>query len=116
MARFVSSTPGPARCSERRTSAGLRRKYLCHGDVFVTPDRIIASADVEPAAGLEAGLHPFDHSTGRELWMHPAGRGVPGAVIGAEKRMFAYTTSGLLIALSLESGKREWSHELKADG
>jgi outer membrane protein assembly factor BamB len=48
--------------------------------------------------------------------MHPAGRGVPGAVIGAEKRMFAYTTSGLLIALNLESGKREWSHELKADG
>ena len=95
---------------------GNAPKYFFHGDVFIAPDRIVASADVEAATGAEAGFHAFDHSSGRQLWMHPAGRGAPGAVIGSNARVFAYSSTGSLIALSLESGRREWSHDLKADG
>jgi eukaryotic-like serine/threonine-protein kinase len=95
---------------------GNAPKYFFHGDVFIAPDRIVASADVDLSTGAEAGLHAFDRSSGRQLWLHPAGRGVPGAVIGSGKRVFAYTSTGLLIALSLESGRREWSYDLKADG
>lgn len=89
-------------------------KYFFHGDLFVAPDRIIASADVDAAAGVEAGVHAFDHKSGRQLWMHQAGRGVRGAVIGSGRRVFAYSVSGDLIALDLESGKHEWSYALKA--
>jgi outer membrane protein assembly factor BamB len=95
---------------------GNAPKYFFHGDVFIAADRIVASADVDLASGAEAGLHAFERSSGRQLWKHPAGRGVPGAVIGTEKRVFVYTSSGELAALSLESGKREWSYDLKADG
>jgi outer membrane protein assembly factor BamB len=94
---------------------GNAPKYFFHGDVFIAADRIVASADVDLATGAEAGLHAFERSSGRELWKYPAGRGVPGAVIGTEKRVFVYTSSGELVALSLESGKREWSSSLKAD-
>jgi outer membrane protein assembly factor BamB len=94
---------------------GNAPKYFFHGDVFIGADRIVASADVDPASGAEAGLHAFERSSGRELWKYPAGRGVPGAVIGTEKRVFVYTSSGELVALSLQSGKREWSYDLKAD-
>jgi outer membrane protein assembly factor BamB len=95
---------------------GNAPKYFFHGDVFIAADRIVASADVDLASGAEAGLHAFERSSGRQLWKHPAGRGVPGAVIGTEKRVFVYTSSGELAALNLESGKREWSYDLKADG
>jgi outer membrane protein assembly factor BamB len=94
---------------------GNAPKYFFHGDVFIAADRIVASADVDLATGAEAGLHAFERSSGRELWKYPAGRGTPGAVIGTEKRVFVYTFSGELVALSLESGKREWSSDLKAD-
>jgi outer membrane protein assembly factor BamB len=93
---------------------GNAPQYFFHGDVFVAPDRVVASADV--AAGFEAGLHAFDRTSGRQLWMHPVGRGVPGAVIGSDKRVLAYTSTGDLIALNLESGQREWNYDLKADG
>ena len=91
-------------------------KYFFHGDVFIAPDRIVASTDVELATGIEAGFHAFDRTSGREIWKHPAGRGAPGAVIGSNARVFAYTSTGALIALSLESGRREWNYDLKADG
>jgi outer membrane protein assembly factor BamB len=94
---------------------GSAPKYFFHGDVFIAPDRIVASADVDTGSGAEAGLHAFERSSGRELWKYPAGRGVPGAVIGTDKRVFVYTSSGELVALSLESGRREWSYDLKAD-
>ena len=94
---------------------GNAPKYFFHGDVFIAPDRIVASADVDAASGAEAGLHAFERSSGRELWKYPAGRGVFGAVIGTDKRVFVYTSSGELVALSLESGKREWSYDPKAD-
>lgn len=93
---------------------GSAPKYFFHGDVFIAPDRIIASADVDITTGAEAGVHAFDRDSGRQLWMHPAGRGVLGAVIGLGERVFFYTASGELIALNLESGKREWSYDLKA--
>jgi outer membrane protein assembly factor BamB len=95
---------------------GNAPKYFFHGDVFIAADRIVASADVDLATGAEAGLHAFDRSSGRQLWMYPAGRGVPGAVIGSGKHVFAHTSTGELIALNLESGQREWSYDLKADG
>lgn len=90
-------------------------KYFFHGDVFVAPDRIIASADVETGTGAEAGLHAFDRNSGRQLWKHSAGRGIPGAVIGSDDRVFLYA-HGDLIALDLHSGKKVWSVALKADG
>jgi len=112
MFRQLDSRTGSVRWETRVRSNAPQ--YFFHGDVFVAPDRIVASADV--AAGMEAGVHAFDRRSGRELWMHPAGRGVAGAVTGSDKRVFAYTTAGGLIALNLDSGKREWSHDVKADG
>jgi outer membrane protein assembly factor BamB len=95
---------------------GNAAKYFFHGDVFLAPDRVIASADVDAATGAQAGIHAFDRSSGRQIWQHPAGRGVPGAVVASRQHVFVYTATGELIALSLESGKREWSYDLKADG
>ena len=95
---------------------GNAAKYFFHGDIFIAPDRIIASADFDSTAGAEAGIHAFDRDSGLELWMHPAGRGVLGAVIGSAPRVFAYTSTGELIALNLESGKREWTYKLGAGG
>jgi eukaryotic-like serine/threonine-protein kinase len=95
---------------------GEAPRYFFHGDVFVAPDRIVSSADVETSTGAEAGVHAFDRKTGRQLWKYPAGRGVLGAVIGSGTRVFAYTASGELLALNLESGKREWTYDLKAAG
>lgn len=93
---------------------GTAPKYFFHGDVLVTTDRIVASADVDPTTGIEAGVHAFDRESGRQLWMHRAGRGVLGAIIGNGARVFAYTSAGDLIALNLGSGKREWSNALHA--
>ena len=93
---------------------GTVPKYFFHGDVLVAPGRIIASADVDPGSGVEAGVHAFDRDSGRQLWMHPTGRGVLGAVIGLGGLAYAYTAAGDLIALDLQTGKREWSHPLKA--
>jgi outer membrane protein assembly factor BamB len=97
-----------------RATAYFAPKYFFHGDLFIAADRIVASADVDPSSGAEAGVHAFDRDSGRQLWMYPAGRGVLGAVVGSGTRVFAYTAAGELIALSLESGKREWSYDLKA--
>jgi outer membrane protein assembly factor BamB len=93
---------------------GPAAKYFFHGDAFLAPDRIVASADVDGATGLEAGVHAFDRESGRQLWMHPSGRGVIGAVIGTDTQAFAYAANGDLIALDLATGKRLWSHALKA--
>ena len=90
------------------------KQYFFHGDVFVAPDRIVASADVDAKSGAEAGVHAFDTTSGRQLWKYSAGRGVLGAVAGSASRVFAYTAAGDLIALNLASGKLEWTHALKA--
>jgi outer membrane protein assembly factor BamB len=106
-----------ARTGKVRWETNVRRnaaKYFFHGDVFIAPDRIVASADVDTATGAEAGVHAFDRDSGRQLWKYPAGRGVWGAVIGSGRRVFTYTGTGELIALDLESGKRDWSNPLKA--
>jgi glucose dehydrogenase len=61
-----------------------------------------------------AGLIPIAHigrrqpETAQILWQF--------AVIGSGTRVFAYTIGGDLIALDLESGKPEWSYDLKAAG
>ncbi|PYR89132.1 MAG: hypothetical protein DMF84_25880 [Acidobacteria bacterium] len=93
---------------------GTALKYFFHGDVFVAADRIIASTDVDPATGMEAGVHAFDRVSGRRLWTQPTGEGVKGAVVGQGRRVFVYTATGDLIALDIESGKREWSNALNA--
>jgi len=89
-------------------------KYFFHGDVFVAPDRIVASTDVDASSGAEAGVHAFDRDSGRQLWSYPAGRGVLGAVAGAPLRVFVYASSGDLIGLQLDSGKPTWTYALKA--
>jgi outer membrane protein assembly factor BamB len=89
-------------------------KYFFHGDVLVLDDRIIASADVDKAAGVEAGIHAFDRQSGRELWAYRAGRGVLGAIVGTGRRAFAYTATGDLISLDVDSGRLAWSYPLKA--
>jgi outer membrane protein assembly factor BamB len=93
---------------------GAATQYFFHGDVFIAPDRIVASADVDTKAGAEAGVHAFDRNSGRQLWKHSAGRGVLGTVVGSATRVFAYTATGDLIALNLASGKTEWTYALKA--
>ena len=90
------------------------KQYFFHGDVFIAPDRVVVSADVDTKTGAEAGVHAFDRSTGRQLWKYSAGRGVLGAVVGSGSRVFAYTATGDLIALDLASGKPEWTYSLKA--
>lgn len=93
---------------------GKAKQYFFHGDVFIAPDRIVASTDVDASTGEVAGVHAFDRDSGRELWKHTAGRGVLGAVTGAGSRVFVYAANGDLVALNLDSGKPEWSHALKA--
>jgi outer membrane protein assembly factor BamB len=90
------------------------KQYFFHGDVFVAPDRIVASADVDTSTGAEAGVHAFDTNSGRELWKYAAGRGVLGAVVGSRSGVFAYTASGDLTALDLASGKPAWTYALNA--
>jgi outer membrane protein assembly factor BamB len=95
---------------------GNAPKYFFHGDVFVAPNRIIATADVDPGTGVEAGVHAFDRDSGRQLWMYPSGRGVLGAVIGLGRRAYAFASTGDLIALGLQTGTLEWRYPLKAPG
>jgi eukaryotic-like serine/threonine-protein kinase len=119
---FIGSCNGLFRRLDAKTGdvrweakvGGEATKYFFHGDVFVVDDRIIASADVEKAAGVDAGIHAFDRESGRQLWAHRAGRGVLGAVVGIGRRVFAYTAAGDLIALDIDSGKLAWNYPLKA--
>jgi eukaryotic-like serine/threonine-protein kinase len=90
------------------------KQYFFHGDVFIAPDRIVASTDVDTSTGAEAGIHAFDRSTGRHIWKYPTGRGVLGAVAVLGGRVFAYASTGDLIALNLDSGKPQWTNSLKA--
>ena len=90
------------------------KQYFFHGDVIITPDRIVASTDVDIKTGAVAGVHAFDRRTGRHLWKYAAGRGILGAVVGAGDRVFAYSASGDLIALDISSGAVEWTYALKA--
>jgi eukaryotic-like serine/threonine-protein kinase len=99
---------------ETNVRDGAAKQYFFHGDVFIAPDRIVASADVDTKTGAEGGVHAFDRNTGRQLWKHSAGRGVLGTVVGSGSRVFAYTATGDLIALSLASGNAEWTYALKA--
>jgi outer membrane protein assembly factor BamB len=99
---------------ETNVRDGAAKQYFFHGDVFVAPDRIVASADVDTSTGAEAGVHAFDTNSGRQLWKYPAGRGVLGAVVGSSSGVFAYKASGDLIALNLASGKPAWTYALNA--
>ena len=90
------------------------KQYFFHGDVFIGPDRIIASADVDVASGIEGGLHAFDIQSGQQLWAYHSGRGVLGAVTGADGRAVVYTAAGDLVALNVKTGDVEWSHAIKA--
>lgn len=99
---------------ETNVRDGAAKQYFFHGDVFIAPDRIIASADVETKTGAEAGVHAFDRNTGRQLWKYSTGRGVLGAVAGSGSRAFAYTVTGDLVALNLATGKPEWAYPLHA--
>jgi eukaryotic-like serine/threonine-protein kinase len=110
--RRLDTTTGDVRWETK--VGGNASKYFFHGDVLVLDDRIIASADVDKAAGIEAGVHAFDRQSGRELWTYRAGRGVLGAVVGIGRRAFAYSATGDLLSLDVDSGKLAWSYPLKA--
>jgi eukaryotic-like serine/threonine-protein kinase len=99
---------------ETNVRESAAKQYFFHGDVFVAPSRIVASADVDTRSGAEAGVHAFDSDSGRQLWKYGAGRGVLGAVVGSGNAVFAYTASGDLIALNLASGKPLWTYALNA--
>ena len=99
---------------ETNVRDGAAKQYFFHGDAFIAPDRIVASADVDTKTGAEAGVHAFDRNTGRQLWKYSAGQGVLGTVVGSGSRVFAYTAAGDLVALDLASGKSEWTYPLKA--
>jgi outer membrane protein assembly factor BamB len=99
---------------ETNVRDGAATQYFFHGDVFIAPDRVVTGADVDTKTGAEAGVHAFDTASGRQLWKYSAGRGVLGAVVGSDSRVFAYTAAGDLIALNLVSGKTEWTHVLNA--
>jgi outer membrane protein assembly factor BamB len=58
---------------ETNVRESAAKQYFFHGDVFVAPDRIVASADVDTTAGAEAGVHAFDSDSGRQLWKYGAG-------------------------------------------
>lgn len=60
-------------------------------------------------------MHAFDRDSGRQLWVHRAGRGVIGAVIGSAGPVVAYAITGDLIALNRESGKPEWTYRLNGN-
>lgn len=111
--RRLDATTGKVQW-ETNVRDGAAKQYFFHGDVFVAPDRIVASSDVDTTTGAEAGVHAFDSNSGRQLWKYAAGRGVLGAVVGSGNRAFAYTASGDLIALDLASGKPAWTYALNA--
>jgi outer membrane protein assembly factor BamB len=111
--RRLDVTTGKVRW-ETNVRDGRAKQYFFHGDVFIAPDRIVASSDVDRKTGAEAGVHAFDRNTGRQLWKYPAGRGVLGAIVGSRGRVFAYAANGDLVALNLASGKPEWTYGLNA--
>jgi outer membrane protein assembly factor BamB len=113
MFRSLDVTTGKVRW-ETNVRDGAAKQYFFHGDVFIAPDRIIASADVDTKTGAAAGVHAFDRDTGRQIWKYSAGRGVLGAVAGSDGRVFGYTVTGELIALDVTSGKPEWTFALNA--
>jgi eukaryotic-like serine/threonine-protein kinase len=111
--RRLDATSGKVQW-ETNVRDSAAKQYFFHGDVFVAPDRIVASADVDAKTGAEAGVHAFDSSSGRQLWKHAAGRGVLGAVVGSGSFVFAYAASGDLIALNVTSGKPAWTFAVNA--
>jgi hypothetical protein len=120
---FIGSCNGLVRRIDRATAAvrwetnvrgAVTGRYNFHGDVFIAPDRIVASADTPPGPNAEAGVHALDLESGRELWRERIGRGVAGAVTGTATRVFVYTIPGDLLALDLASGRREWTVPMKA--
>jgi hypothetical protein len=77
-------------------------QVLSHGDLLVLDDRVIASADVDKAAGVEAGVHAFERQSGRELLSYRAARGVLGAVVGIGRRAFANSITTVVNDCRLE--------------
>jgi outer membrane protein assembly factor BamB len=86
-------------------------KYFFHGDLLITPDLVIAAADMAVDAG-GGSVHAFDRSTGQQRWSQPAGRGVAAALTGLDGKVFAPTLAGELWALDQASGERRWSFPL----
>ena len=87
-------------------------RYLFHGDPLVAGDVIVAGAD--RATG--ASVHAFDRLTGKELWSHPAGRGVNGPLAGTTTHAYAFTVEGQLLSLAIDSGRVRWQMPLKGPG
>ena len=87
-------------------------QYFFHGDPLVAGDVIVAGAD--RATG--ASVHAFDRLTGKELWSHPAGRGVNGPLAGTTTHAYAFTVEGQLLSLAIDSGRVRWQMPLKGPG
>jgi outer membrane protein assembly factor BamB len=87
-------------------------QYFFHSDPIVGGDVIVVAAD--RATG--ANIHAFDVSTGKELWRHPAGRGVNGPLAGVNNRVYAANLEGKLLSLDIRSGALAWSVPFKVPG
>jgi outer membrane protein assembly factor BamB len=117
---FIGSCNGVFRALELRTGRVRWEtkvspdavQYFFHGDPYVAGDVIVAGAD--RASG--ASIHAFERSTGKELWRHPAGRGVNGPITGSGKHAYAITVEGRLLSLALDSGTVSWEVPLKGPG
>src|SRR5688572_26917604 len=108
------------RSIERRTGRVLwatrvgsgSAQYFFHGDPFILADVVVVGAD----AATGGGIHAFDRSTGRQRWMHAAGRGVPGAISGFGQSGYAISFEDQVLAVDLSSGALQWSFPLDVWG
>ncbi|MGH9371727.1 MAG: PQQ-binding-like beta-propeller repeat protein [Vicinamibacterales bacterium] len=64
----------------------------------------------------DASIHALDRLTGKELWRHPAGRGVNGPIAGGGGRAYAARFEGQLLSLDVGSGDLRWAVDLKISG
>jgi len=87
-------------------------QYFFHGDPWIAQDMIVVGAD----RASNASIHALDRSTGKELWKHPAGRGVYGPIVGAAGRVYAAGLEGQLLSLDVVSGRLRWAIDLKSPG
>jgi outer membrane protein assembly factor BamB len=87
-------------------------QYFFHGDPLIAGGVIVAGAD-RPTG---ASIHALDRLTGKELWKHPAGRGVNGPIAGSGGRVYAARYEGQLLSLDIGSGDVRWAVDLKVSG
>lgn len=79
---------------------------------MIAGDVVVAGADKDSGASV----HAFDRLTGKELWKHPAGRGVNGPIAGLNGRAFATTRERQLLSFDVNTGAVQWNKTVNAPG